>query len=376
MALYMSNASMTAYAVLTVISIVWLVRDIKNKADGNTEKTNKKSESSHLLGQYNIQHSITTLRDNIGEVTGLSSQDIQQQRSVESDAIVSLINSFKGIEANTQNQSAYVKEVSVSTQKMKDTDGGKPYLIEVKDIVETLVSSIAETGKSGMTLVESLNTMQAQIEEIEKMLVEIESISRQTNLLSLNAAIEAARAGENGRGFAVVADEVRSLSMRSSEFAGQIGGQHELMKDTMKQIGMVVGTLVSSDLDVTLGTQKRVGEIVEDLEDLEVLTSNRLKEISSIAQTISSDVDVAVRSLQFEDIVRQITERVESRVLVVGDAFDLVSQMLVDAGADTELNEHELLEKMNAMNSRLFEVKNTTASVQQKSMQSDDVELF
>ncbi len=66
-------------------------------------------------------------------------------------------------------------------------------------------------------MLDAMSQIHATVDEISKISLMIESISRQTNILSLNANVEASRVGEAGRGFAVVASEIGNLSHQTEE---------------------------------------------------------------------------------------------------------------------------------------------------------------
>lgn len=304
------------------------------------------------------------------------SADLAQQRSVQADAIQQLIASFNGIENSIREQAQLTQGlIALATQvdSVKQA-AGSSYVDEIIGIVHRMAENIANTGKSSIALVNVLATMKTQIEAVDKLLGEIGSISKQTNLLALNAAIEAARAGEEGRGFAVVADEVRTLSFRSSEFARLIEEQHRGMKHAMAQAAGVIGGIASQDLDLTRGTQARVQEIMSEVEGNNEKVALQLGQISTISDKISTEVGVAVRSLQFEDIVRQLTERVEARVLVLDDGFSVVSGAVGSVVSEGDVG---------ALSARLQEARESLKSaiearvvVHQDGMGDGEIELF
>jgi methyl-accepting chemotaxis protein len=74
------------------------------------------------------------------------------------------------------------------------------------------------------SLTESILKLDADSQDIAKIVTVIEEIAKRTRLLSLNTSIIAAQAGEHGKSFLVVANEMKQLSDLTANHTMEIGG--------------------------------------------------------------------------------------------------------------------------------------------------------
>ena len=106
----------------------------------------------------------------------------------------------------------------------------------------------------------------------------IKTISKQTNLLGLNASIEAARAGQYGAGFNIVAQEVRKLSNETSTATEQI-------ETSLKTITGNVQALMESMVQIQSASNEQAelvqqfGELIENLSDVSGQMAHFMKEV-------------------------------------------------------------------------------------------------
>ena len=109
-------------------------------------------------------------------------------------------------------------------------------IAEIADNVEKATQQMQEVSSKQEEVSGAANEIENAVNDSMEIIGSIQNITRQTNLLSLNASIEAARAGDAGRGFAVVASEVQLLSNSTKETTEHISERLTNMNDSVKGI--------------------------------------------------------------------------------------------------------------------------------------------
>lgn len=190
--------------------------------------------------------------------------------------------------------------------------------------MESILRGVDSTRNMIIGLEEKLNN-------IPKILDVITHISRQTDLLAINATIEASKAGEHGRGFAIVAEEVRRFADNTKHSAEDVAF---IIKDIKAEVERLVNSTAESSAFTKEGRED-INRVKESLSEITAFTSevaNKAENILGLTQKQKQGGETAVSFIeQIAHIARESVSATEEVDTVVDSHKASIEEMLASA---------------------------------------------
>jgi methyl-accepting chemotaxis protein len=286
------------FSSLAAVSLLQLERDVLEEKCRQTAEA--LAEAQQLDASFVAQH-----RDIIGFTESSARQMVERIIGLDqqSERLVAMLTGKDGGDSGT---------LSASQAAMA----------KIKAFVEQLPERIRQEREQFRHIIDDVGQLSGLVGVIK-------DISAQTNLLALNAAIEAARAGEQGRGFAVVANEVRKLATSSNESAGQVwSGIERAQASVANAFGRAIQEETQRQLQDAVQLVHTVSDMQLRQDELRQTLVDQINEASAIHGRLAGEINAMVASVQYQDVVRQMIERVDAAAERKSRVFDEIAANL------------------------------------------------
>jgi methyl-accepting chemotaxis protein len=244
------------------------------------------TETSYLVDETNSSSiKLLELSKNIAESSEeivTTVEDIAQGSNKQAEG------AQKSVEIYDKFENELINTIEALNKVGDTTHNAVNVLEESSNVISNLNISTHNNSKTIDKVAKTVMELSNSTKEVMGILNNIDQITKQTDLLALNASIEAARAGEYGKGFSVVASEIRKLALES-----------ETASVNIKNILNDVSSLIQHSMEISTEAQECF-----KIESQEV--NNAIEHFASIKESVKNINDlVKISKLSIEAINEQ-----------------------------------------------------------------------
>lgn len=197
-----------------------------------------------------------------------------------------------------------LRSMAASEEGSKLVEESIKKMDQIRDTIQDSAKKIKKSSESAQAITEVTGIIQ--------------NITKQIEILALNAAIQAASSGESGREFTVVAQAVQELALDSKEATNRI---LELVGDVQKDIGGAVDSMEKTTQEVVIGA-RLTDQAGKALKEIKILSEDVAKKIEETSQKIEAkSEDMTNISLEMKELQNQ-TEKTADIVKLTSEQVD------------------------------------------------------
>jgi len=267
--------------------------EMEEQKEGLTALINEINRSSGALSAIS-QNLDDNIQRSVKGMETLSQNSSQMSAQVEEQFALTE-NAGKNVTHLQESSSVVFERLAHQADEIASTGKTLEEMLKEMDHVTTGLQNISQSGteleqlaSEGEAAMQISSKSMQEIRDVSAKVYQVvdamNDLADRTNLLSMNASIEAAHAGNSGRGFAVVAQEIKKLAEGSSQRAGEVIQEIDLIQEKIKD-GVEINQRVNRSLHtITSRTRKTI----EDIERLYQNMNSQRQASQNITQSLNS----------------------------------------------------------------------------------------